>query len=236
MCLAFFFSWNNIPIYIVCVWKGDWVKWKQEIHSCLPLRISVTINTKFLEFSDDRGGGGFPLKLKLIGDYWKWMICPRAQHKDNKLLLIELSNFQLFRQLFSWRVWNLWYVRPGRKEERRDSSLNRENAARQDDCQVNIWTSKDARISNSETISNYETPQKGNHMNCNVQHRWQSNWTKLNYILQKAKGQPKQRQNQFLVKIFDSKRMGESRNMIAGLYDLEETIGEGHYAVVKLAR
>jgi hypothetical protein len=29
---------------------------------------------------------------------------------------------------------------------------------------------------------------------------------------------------------------GESRNMIAGLYDLEETIGEGHYAVVKLAR
>ena len=24
--------------------------------------------------------------------------------------------------------------------------------------------------------------------------------------------------------------------MIAGLYDLEETIGEGHYAVVKLAR
>ena len=31
-------------------------------------------------------------------------------------------------------------------------------------------------------------------------------------------------------------RMGESRNMIAGLYDLEETIGEGHYAVVKLAR
>ena len=30
--------------------------------------------------------------------------------------------------------------------------------------------------------------------------------------------------------------MGESRNMIAGLYDLEETIGEGHYAVVKLAR
>ena len=37
-------------------------------------------------------------------------------------------------------------------------------------------------------------------------------------------------QNYFLVK------MGESRNMIAGLYDLEETIGEGHYAVVKLAR
>ena len=31
-------------------------------------------------------------------------------------------------------------------------------------------------------------------------------------------------------------KMGESRNMIAGLYDLEETIGEGHYAVVKLAR
>jgi len=30
--------------------------------------------------------------------------------------------------------------------------------------------------------------------------------------------------------------MGEARNMIAGLYDLEETIGEGHYAVVKLAR
>ena len=30
--------------------------------------------------------------------------------------------------------------------------------------------------------------------------------------------------------------MGESRSMIAGLYDLEETIGEGHYAVVKLAR
>jgi len=30
--------------------------------------------------------------------------------------------------------------------------------------------------------------------------------------------------------------MGDSRNMIAGLYDLEETIGEGHYAVVKLAR
>ena len=98
MCLAFFFSWNNIPIYIVCVWKGDWVKWKQEIHSCLPLRISVTINTKFLEFSDDRGGGGFPLKLKLIGDYWKWMVCPRAQHPDNKLLTllqIELSNFHI---------------------------------------------------------------------------------------------------------------------------------------------
>ena len=34
----------------------------------------------------------------------------------------------------------------------------------------------------------------------------------------------------------DKKKMGESRNMIAGLYDLEETIGEGHYAVVKLAR
>ena len=33
-----------------------------------------------------------------------------------------------------------------------------------------------------------------------------------------------------------SATMGESRNMIAGLYDLEETIGEGHYAVVKLAR
>ena len=30
--------------------------------------------------------------------------------------------------------------------------------------------------------------------------------------------------------------MGDGRNMIAGLYDLEETIGEGHYAVVKLAR
>ena len=30
--------------------------------------------------------------------------------------------------------------------------------------------------------------------------------------------------------------MGDTRNMIAGLYDLEETIGEGHYAVVKLAR
>ena len=28
----------------------------------------------------------------------------------------------------------------------------------------------------------------------------------------------------------------DSRNMIAGLYDLGETIGEGHYAVVKLAR
>ena len=40
----------------------------------------------------------------------------------------------------------------------------------------------------------------------------------------------------FKWQIFDSKRMGESRNMIAGLYDLEETIGEGHYAVVKLAR
>ena len=26
------------------------------------------------------------------------------------------------------------------------------------------------------------------------------------------------------------------RCQIAGLYDLEETIGEGHYAVVKLAR
>jgi len=30
--------------------------------------------------------------------------------------------------------------------------------------------------------------------------------------------------------------MSESKNKIAGLYDLEETIGEGHYAVVKLAR
>jgi len=30
--------------------------------------------------------------------------------------------------------------------------------------------------------------------------------------------------------------MGESKNKIAGMYDLEETIGEGHYAVVKLAR
>ena len=30
--------------------------------------------------------------------------------------------------------------------------------------------------------------------------------------------------------------MSESKNMIAGLYDLGETIGEGHYAVVKLAR
>ena len=36
--------------------------------------------------------------------------------------------------------------------------------------------------------------------------------------------------------IKSEKKMGESRNMIAGLYDLEETIGEGHYAVVKLAR
>ena len=34
----------------------------------------------------------------------------------------------------------------------------------------------------------------------------------------------------------EKKKMGESKNMIAGLYDLEETIGEGHYAVVKLAR
>jgi len=33
-----------------------------------------------------------------------------------------------------------------------------------------------------------------------------------------------------------SLRMGEARQKIAGLYDLEETIGEGHYAVVKLAR
>ena len=30
--------------------------------------------------------------------------------------------------------------------------------------------------------------------------------------------------------------MSESKNMIAGLYDLGETIGEGHYAVVKLAK
>ena len=30
--------------------------------------------------------------------------------------------------------------------------------------------------------------------------------------------------------------MTDSKNMIAGLYDLGETIGEGHYAVVKLAR
>ena len=30
--------------------------------------------------------------------------------------------------------------------------------------------------------------------------------------------------------------MGDSKNMIAGLYDLGETIGEGHYAVVKLAK
>ena len=30
--------------------------------------------------------------------------------------------------------------------------------------------------------------------------------------------------------------MADSKNMIAGLYDLGETIGEGHYAVVKLAR
>ena len=29
---------------------------------------------------------------------------------------------------------------------------------------------------------------------------------------------------------------GISKNQMAGLYDLEETIGEGHYAVVKLAR
>ena len=28
----------------------------------------------------------------------------------------------------------------------------------------------------------------------------------------------------------------QQRQQIAGLYDLEETIGEGHYAVVKLAR
>ena len=34
----------------------------------------------------------------------------------------------------------------------------------------------------------------------------------------------------------ESVRMGDKRSMIAGLYDLEETIGEGHYAVVKLAR
>ena len=27
-----------------------------------------------------------------------------------------------------------------------------------------------------------------------------------------------------------------SKHQIAGLYDLEETLGEGHYAVVKLAR
>ena len=30
--------------------------------------------------------------------------------------------------------------------------------------------------------------------------------------------------------------MGDTKNMIAGLYDLGETIGEGHYAVVKLAK
>ena len=29
---------------------------------------------------------------------------------------------------------------------------------------------------------------------------------------------------------------GVGTQMIAGLYDLEETLGEGHYAVVKLAR
>lgn len=28
----------------------------------------------------------------------------------------------------------------------------------------------------------------------------------------------------------------KKRQQIAGLYDMEETIGEGHYAVVKLAR
>ena len=33
-----------------------------------------------------------------------------------------------------------------------------------------------------------------------------------------------------------SDSMTDSKNMIAGLYDLGETIGEGHYAVVKLAR
>ncbi len=31
-------------------------------------------------------------------------------------------------------------------------------------------------------------------------------------------------------------RRGRPQHQIAGLYDLEETIGEGHYAVVKLAR
>lgn len=30
--------------------------------------------------------------------------------------------------------------------------------------------------------------------------------------------------------------LGPSKNQMAGLYDLEETIGEGHYAVVKMAR
>ena len=30
--------------------------------------------------------------------------------------------------------------------------------------------------------------------------------------------------------------VGVSKNQMAGLYDLEETIGEGHYAVVKLAK
>ena len=34
----------------------------------------------------------------------------------------------------------------------------------------------------------------------------------------------------------ESKRMADSRNMIAGSYDLGETIGEGHYAVVKLGK
>ena len=33
-----------------------------------------------------------------------------------------------------------------------------------------------------------------------------------------------------------TKTSSARRHQIAGLYDLEETIGEGHYAVVKLAR
>ena len=32
------FPQNNIQIYIVSVWKGDRVKWKQKIHSCLPFK------------------------------------------------------------------------------------------------------------------------------------------------------------------------------------------------------
>ena len=36
--------------------------------------------------------------------------------------------------------------------------------------------------------------------------------------------------------IGSSVTMGDTKNMIAGLYDLGETIGEGHYAVVKLAK
>ena len=90
--------------------ETEWSESRRFIHA-FHSRISVAINTEFLEFSDDREEGeDCHWSWDLVGDYWRWMV----------VCLPAKEHFHIQR-----RLWDLWYMRPGGKDERRHSSLDK---------------------------------------------------------------------------------------------------------------